>query len=204
MNKKQRDALLETLQKTAYSRSLEEHEGHKQTLADLNVTAFDSYFQNSWDPIKEQWVIGLTESTSLGNNTNYRVESMNQKIKQVIDKNAKFDAFARDLVHFLHMHRTEINGKICKTVNKVSTAAKDWNSDNFNYQRKLTDYGYNLVSSQLQKHADVEIIETWNGSTCISNEREYLITESTCMCDFYHQYKLPCKHIIRIAQEEKN
>ena len=36
---------------------------------------------------------------------------MNQKIKQVINKNAKFDAFASDLVHVLHMHRTEINGK---------------------------------------------------------------------------------------------
>ena len=203
VNKKQRDALLETLQKTAYSRSLEEYECHKQTLANLNVTAFDSYFQNSWDPIKEQWVIGLTESTSLGNNTNNRVESMNQKIKQVIDKNAKFDAFASDLVHFLHMHRTEINGKICKTVNKVSTAAKERNSDDFNYHRQLTDYGYNLVSSQLQKHADIEIIETWNGSTCISNGREYVITESTCTCDFYHQYKLPCKHIFALRKKKE-
>ena len=121
----------------------------------------------------------------------------------MIDKNAKFDAFASDLVHCLHMHRTEINGKICKTVKKVSTAAKDRNSDDLNYQRQLTDYGYNLVSSQLQKQADVEIIETWNGSTCISNGREYLITKSTCTCDFDHQYKLPCKYIFALRKKKE-
>ena len=164
INKKQRDAPLETIQKIAYSRSLTEYETHKQTLMEKNIPAFDSYFNNSWDPIKEQWVIGLSESTSLGNNTNNRVESINQKVKQVIDKNAKFDTFASDLVHFLHMHRTEINGKICKSVNKVAAVTLDENSADFQFRRKLTDYGFKLVSSQIEKHNDTEMTETWDVS----------------------------------------
>ena len=76
INKKQRDALLETIQKIAYSRSLTEYETHKQTLLNQNVPAFDSYFIRSWEPIKEEWVIGLSESTTLGNNTNNRVKKI--------------------------------------------------------------------------------------------------------------------------------
>ena len=203
INKKQRDALLETIQKIAYSRSLTEYETHKQTLLNQNVPALDSYFIRSREPIKEEWVIGLSESTSLGNNTNNRVESLNQKIKQVIDRNAKFDSFAADLVHFLHMHRTEIYGKICKTVNKVTGVRLNEESANFRYRRQLTDYGFKLVNSQIEKHGEVEISETWDGYTCASNGREYSMTDCTCTCDFYYQYSLPCKHLFAVRQKKE-
>ena len=54
----------------------------------------------SWDPIKAEWVVGLSESEYLGNRSNNRVESLNQKIKQVINRNSKFDVFADDVVIF--------------------------------------------------------------------------------------------------------
>ena len=116
-SKLQRDALLETLQKITYSRTIEEYNFNKQILLDENIIAAENYFMNSWDSIKEQWVIGLSESECLGNRNNNRIESINQKVKRVIDRNAKFDSFATDLVNFLQMHRTEINGKLCRTVN---------------------------------------------------------------------------------------
>ena len=203
VNKKQRDALLETIQKLAYSRSLAEYETHQKTLIDRNIPAFDSYYNNSWHPIKEQWVIGLSESTSLGNNTNNRVESLNQKVKQVIDKNSKFDAFAADLVHFLHMHRTEINGKICKSVNKVTGISLDEKSPDFQYRRQLTDYAFKLVSSQLANYSNIEITETWDGFTCNSNGREYSASEINCSCDFFRQFSLPCKHIFAVRKKKE-
>ena len=155
VTKLQRDSLLDTFQKLAYSRNLDEYETNKKLLQDKKISAADSYFRNSWDSIKEQWAIGLSESESLGNRTNNRVESLNQKFKQVIDRNAKFDAFAADLVNFLHMHRTEINGKICKTVNKVSTkGASDGTADG-QYRRVCTEYAYKLVEAQIQKSKSV-------------------------------------------------
>ena len=58
------------------------------------------------------------------------------------------------------MHGTEINGKICKTVNKVTAVSLNEESADFRYQRQLTDYGFKLMSSQIEKHDDIEIIET--------------------------------------------
>ena len=39
-----------------------------------------TYCLNSWDCIKDQWVVGLSHSNKLGNNTNNRLENINQKI----------------------------------------------------------------------------------------------------------------------------
>lgn len=203
VTKTQRDSLLETLQKLAYSRTIEEYETNKRMLLDKKITAAESYFMNSWDPIKEQWVVGLTESASLGNRTNNRVESLNQKIKQVIDKNAKFDAFASDLVNFLHMHRTEINGKICKTVNKVAATSYSDDSPEFRYCRILTDYAYKLVEAQITKYETVHLPEMWENYSCNSGGREYSISSNSCTCDFFNQYKLPCKHIFAVRKKKR-
>ena len=198
VTKLQRDSLLDTFQKLAYSRNLDEYETNKKLLQDKKISAADSYFRNSWDSIKEQWVIGLSESESLGNRTNNRVESLNQKIKQVIDRNAKFDAFAADLVNFLHMHRTEINGKICKTVNKVSTkGASDGTADG-QCRHVCTEYAYKLVEAQIQKSKSVQVTETWDQFSCSSDNQEYSLTETSCTCDFHKQYRLPCKHVLAV------
>ena len=195
VTKQQRDLLLETLQKIAYSKTNDEYEVNRKILLDTKISAAESYFMTSWDPIKEQWVVGLSESECLGNRTNNRVESLNQKIKQVIDRNSKFDAFAADLVNFLHMHRTEINGKLCKTVNKVSVKEAVSGTPEHQYRSVLTDYAYKLVENQMNKSDGVQMTETWDQYICKSGNQEYVTTESSCTCDFCKQYKLPCKHI---------
>ena len=198
VTKLQRDSLLDTFQKLTYSRNLNEYESNKKLLLDKNISAAESYFMNSWDNIKEQWVIGLSQSESLGNRTNNRVESLNQKIKQVIDRNAKFDAFAVDLVNFLHMHRTEINGKICKTVNKVPTKGASGETADGMYRRLCTEYAYKLVEKQIQKSQSVQVTETWDAFSCSSGDDEYSVTETSCTCEFHKQYRLPCKHILAV------
>ena len=101
------------------------------------------------------------------------------------------------------MHRTEINGKICKSVNKVAAVTLDENSADFQFRRKLTDYGFKLVSSQIEKHNDTEMTETWDGFTCHSNGREYTTNEINCSCDFFRQYSLPCKHIFAVRKKKE-
>ena len=198
VSKLQRDGLLETLQKIAYSRTIEEYDANKQILLDKNITAAENYYINSWDSIKEQWVIGLSESECLGNRTNNRVESLNQKVKQVSDRNAKFDSFATDLVNFLHMHRTEINGKLCKTVNKVSTKSTMEATPENQYRQVLTDYAFKLVETQIQKSREVTMTETWDQFSCTSGGQDYNASRTLCTCDFQKQYKLPCKHLFAI------
>jgi len=41
---------------------------------------------SSWDCIKEEWVVGLKQLCHFNNHTNNRLESINQKFKQVISR----------------------------------------------------------------------------------------------------------------------
>ena len=203
VTKLQRDSLLETLQKIAYSRNVDEYETNKKMLLDKKISAAENYFMNSWDSIKNEWVVGLFESESLGNKTNNRVESINQKIKQVIDRNAKFDTFATDLVNFLNMHRTEINGKLCRSVNKVPTKSATDGVPESQYRRVLTSFAFSLVEQQMKKSDTVQVTETWDKYSCTSGGLEYDTTETTCTCDFRRQYKLPCKHIFAVRKKQE-
>ena len=96
------------------------------------------------------------------------------------------------------MHRTEINGKICKTVNKVSTkGASDGTADG-QYRRVCTEYAYKLVEAQIQKSKSVQVTETLDQFSCSSDNQEYSVTETSCTCDFHKQYRLPCKHVLAV------
>ena len=203
-NKGQRDNILEILQKIAYSTSLEQYETNKSLLLETQNTKAIEYFSQSWDPIKDQWVVGLATSCSLGNNTNNRLESINQKIKQVVDKNAKFDDFAQDIIVFLSIHRTEINGKLCKMTAKVPVVVAFDDSVAADYRKELTDYAYALVAGQLKKSEEVEIESHDEGRYKVINT-SLTFTESHCECAFNTQYKLPCKHIFSLRKQlDKN
>ena len=116
----------------------------------------------------------------------------------MIDRKAKFDSFATDLVKFLHMHRTEINGKLCKTVNKVSTKGTMEATPENQYRQVLTDYAFKLVETQIQKSREVTVTETWDQFSCTSGGQDYNASRTSCTCDFQKQYKLPCKHLFAI------
>ena len=198
-NKRQRENILEILQKIAYSSSLEQYERNKSLLVDTQNAQAVEYFQQNWDPIKNQWVIGLATSCSLGNKTNNRLESINQKIKQVVDKNAKFDDFAQDIVVFLNIHRTEINGKMCKVTAKVPIVSITDDSVAKDYRKELTDFAYTLVEGQLKQCEEVKIDSDDDGRYKIK-DTSVRVTENKCECAFSMQYKLPCKHILKLRK----
>ena len=80
----QKNLCLELIQKLAYSSSEEMYSQNLEQLKQTGIRPVIDYICHSWDPIKDQWVIGLKQSCHYNNNTNNRLESINQKLKQVI------------------------------------------------------------------------------------------------------------------------
>lgn len=56
-----------------------------QMLQDTGTQMIMDYYNQLWHDIKDQWVIGLKKSRNFGNNTNNRLEPINQTLKQVIE-----------------------------------------------------------------------------------------------------------------------
>lgn len=143
-----------------------------------------SYSDHSWHPVRDEWVIGPSQSYSFRNNTNNRLESTNQKLKQVISKRAKVCDFERDFVTFLATHRTEIDGKLSRTAVKVPVH-QSGDEVHRKYRQHLTQYAFNLVVQQLSQ------VVKESDELCA----KYAAAEEDCTCPFRKQYLLPCRHI---------
>ena len=114
----ERNHFLEILQALAYSKRdthEELHEKLKQTGHPLVI----DYYKNNWHPIRHEWVIGLKTSIHFGNNTSNRIESLNQKIKQVVTRNSSFPEFFSHLRIALKSHRREREIRTYTTIQKT-------------------------------------------------------------------------------------
>ena len=198
VNRNQRESILAMLQKIAYSRTMDENEENRSMLYESSYTQAKTYFQNSWDCIKEQWVVGLSQSYTLGNNTNNRLESINQKIKQCVDKNSKFDSFAKDFMAFLNTHRTEINGKLCKVSAKVPVVESSESSPEYMYRNLVTPFALQLIEEQLKQREKVEL--TQEDGIFQTRDARYKFSVQECNCGFFSQYLLPCRHIFALLE----
>ena len=86
----QKNLCLEIIQNLAYSYSEEAHSNNLEVLCQTGIQPVIDYFTKSWHPIKEQWVVGLKQSCHYTTN---QLESINQKLKQVIVKFSNLKRF---------------------------------------------------------------------------------------------------------------
>lgn len=83
----QRDLCLDILQKIVYSRSGDEYEANFGLLQASGVQSVINYYINNWHSIRDQFVECFKgRNVTLGNRTNNRLESINEKIKSVCSK----------------------------------------------------------------------------------------------------------------------
>jgi transposase-like protein len=80
----QKNTCLKILQKITYSKNEDEYQNNFHLLKDTGIQSVLDYYTHSWNDIRNEWVVGLKDSCNFGNNTNNRLESINQKLKQVI------------------------------------------------------------------------------------------------------------------------
>lgn len=83
----QRDLCLEIMQKIVYSDSTDEYARNVEMLESTGIESVYNYFNDNWAPIKEEFIECFKgRNLTLGNRTNNRLESINEKIKSVCSK----------------------------------------------------------------------------------------------------------------------
>ena len=90
----QRTACLEMVQKLAYASSAAKYtELYEEFQRDAPKEVI-VYFNKNWHPIKDEWVLGMkSDCGSFLNFTNNQLESLNGKLKQVIDRHSSLEDF---------------------------------------------------------------------------------------------------------------
>ncbi|XP_022165268.1 protein FAR1-RELATED SEQUENCE 5-like [Myzus persicae] len=178
----------EYFQNISYSKSIEEYENTYESMTQLLPTQVMKYFNNNWNPIKDEWVDAFINDNFL-NFTNNRTESLNRNLKSVIRKLSSLEEFLTNFFIELHIERTERDHKAIKSIHKIPVISNDILPIK-KYSDLLTQYSFS--------HVEKEYLASLKMN---NNSLENIgVTITLCDCKFFRSMKLPCRHIIKKRQ----
>ena len=198
---------LEIIQKIASSQSMEEYKQHHTLLLNTGINSVIDYYQRSWHTICEEWVVGLKRSCHYGNNTTNRLESINQKLKQIISRFESLECFFKDLKMVILSLRQERNCRRANIFLKQHIANSSNDSEEDAFVTTLTPMAYKLVAKQLQLSREIQL-PTPTGSKSDSVQMHCLneainVSSQSCTCHFFTLNDLPCKHILAYRRTKR-
>lgn len=77
------------------------------------------YYDTNWHKIREELVRHYFTECNFKNDTNNRIESLNQKFKLFIEKSSYFTDFLIKIFEFLQVHKNERDDKAVKMISRM-------------------------------------------------------------------------------------
>lgn len=186
--------------KIAYASSESEYKHIHKNMMDNVPTIVQTYYQNNWANITEQWVKYLTfKNLCLFSSNNNGMESLHSKLKSIINSYSLLDDFIKNLFALIKSHRIEKDIKITRMLYKNPVKSMDKNSTQHFYANLLTTFAFEKVKQQLELSETCKGFTLLGNYTFIANTSEGLlhITVMHCECTFRTSAMLPCQHIFR-------
>ena len=154
MNKQAKQCCKEWMQTLCYSwNKTDFNKNYDKMKQDKNINNnFLKYFNENWFNIKKMWVQAYrNQHFNIADTTNNRLESLNQKLKQIIAKNSPIHQFYNNLKLFLRHSEIVLNFKKFQAKYKKSFYLKD---DNLNtvismYKIHLTEFAVMKIAKHL-------------------------------------------------------
>ena len=187
----ERYLVLDIFQKMAYETSQGRYEQLRQQLHETGLHRVVTYFETNWHLIRHEWANSFVTTTTFGNRTNNRLESINQKIKSVCSSFANLGDFFRELRTIIACLRVERDNVALNCMSKVSVHAIG-DSVGAQISRHLLPYPAGLVRTELHK-TDAVCVEDGQ----VSGE---MTTCCVCSCSFNKRMLLPCCHIFAMRK----
>ena len=199
----QRTMCLDLVQKMAYAMSEAEYDLlHDQFQQDAPKEVV-LYFNDSWHPIRNEWVMGLKSSCgNFLNSTNNRLESINGKLKQVISRHSSLEDFVDKFFIILTALRTERDHRAAVMFQKVKVCAFAPDSPKGEFSKLLTSYASPKVSKQIELATKVKTIKEAGDQFSVEiSEGAKCVTIHDCECIFRKSMLLPCRHIFALRSK---
>ena len=137
----------------------------------------------------------IFDVSGLGNTTNNRIESLNQKLKQAITLNSAMREFFTNLLVVITSMRTERLHVAHSAVMKVVVKYQSINGME-EFERFLTPYAAGLVAKEMKKVDQIKPLSDVDGRLLFAyHGRAVEPSVSSCQCWHFEQLQLPCCHI---------
>ena len=144
---------LKFFQKMAYVSSEEEYQSLCKELQENSPKQVKDYFQDNWANIKDEWVLHYKAMCgSFLNSTNNRLDSLNGKLRQVINRHSSLEEFIDRFFIILSTLRYEREHKAAVMFQKVKVQNYGVGSPEYQYFQLLTAFASAYVIKQLRLH----------------------------------------------------
>lgn len=185
----ERKKALSVLQKLVFSDNESTYEANYKKLIELGLKEVTNYYMKNWHPIRYEWVRGFIELNRTFNvTTTNHLESLNQKIKQVVEKNSNLLPFFKDLMLCLKSIHQEQKQKAVYYMTKNPQVFDGGSIEEF-YHSLLTPHAWQMVRKELEKFKIMLFcVEVGSSVSC-------------CSCAFFKNVGLPCRHIFYKRKE---
>jgi zinc finger SWIM domain-containing protein 3 len=201
----EKDAIRVVVEKLVYSRDMDEYGQHYEALQEIGNQEFLTYYDNNWHSMTECWVVGICSSRySLGNSTNNRLESHNQKIKTVVSHTATLPELFQGLLKLDERKREECNFTMMSAQIKHRYCRNDLSEDANSINSVCTPYAANLVLKELKlaRTTEYSITEADGQFTVKHGRVRYIVQNCRCNCAFSSSQHLPCRHLFSVRQQQ--
>ena len=137
--------------------------------------------------------------------TNNCLESINSKLKRVIDCYSSLENFVTEFFTVLYVLRNERDNKTAINFRKTKVCYFSVNPPGQKYFKFLTNSAENFVLNQIERSNSVNNLKRISLHQFEINTSDFVVKFSlnVCDCNFYTSMKLPCQHIFA-AREMSN
>ena len=192
---------LEILQDIVYSKSDEQYKLHYNKLCNDCSNAVISYY--NWHNIRKEWVDGLKDGVNLGNRTNNRIESINDKVKSVLKHHSTLPEFAENFLIALKSLRTERDLKTVGMFQKKAVAPYPKESPEYKYRKLVTPYAWSFIQLMQKSEVTIEEHEGDDGESlwsCQTAQGKVAVNMNSYTCSFYKSMPLPSRHVLEFRE----
>jgi len=185
----QRQTALDILQKMVYSRDTATYNTlYEDLLKNCPLTIIE-YFNKNWHDIKDEWTLGPKfQQSNFLNTTNNRLESLNGKIKSLVERYSSLPDFIHDFFKLITVMNDERDHKAANFIYKVPVSSYENDSTLHRYFKFLTSYAFEFIKKQFLGRNN-------------SSNSNYETTFQSCNCGSQTSMLLPCKHIFKKREE---
>ena len=159
---------LEIITKIIHASSEESYNTLRDELHRSRIVSVVEYFEENWHPIRQEWVECFkSKNLTLMNRTNNRLESINQKIKDVCTKFTSLENCFEELFTVFNSLAIERDCRALEVTSKRSTVLFPSGSPQALFANHLTPYSFSFVLKQIEFSGNVKNITLTGENKCI-------------------------------------
>ena len=199
--KDKREPLRTLLRAVVYSANEEDYAETKKKIFDASNEEFQQYYNNNWEDCQSMWVSYKRNGyMHLANTTNNRLESHNQKLKDLTQRSSTLCEMFQNVIHFSRVNASEYSQAV---FTEEFTTVSKFNEDvegAEEIRNSFTRYAADMLIEQLKLsktvHYDIQV----GGSSehvVLSTTGTYDVDAESlsCTCSFQQTLGLPCRHL---------